>query len=97
MQRMTRTGASSAWEVDAGLVNPVAGGAWTGPAIERLAALEDAIELIKTQRAEAAEKLERLKAQGRIRSAQAQQLLSQKLMLSSMLTMLGEDARAEEE
>ena len=60
-----------------------------GEAIERLGTFEDAVELIEQQLARATAKLDGLKAKGRIRSAQGQQLLAQKLTYSSTLTLLG--------
>lgn len=60
-----------------------------GEAIERLGMFEDAVELIELQLARATEKLDDLKAKGKIRSAQGQQLLAQKLTYSSTLTLLG--------
>lgn len=61
----------------------------TGPAIDRLGAFEDAAELVEQQLARTAAKLDELKAQGRIRSAQGQQLLAQKITYSSVLSLMG--------
>lgn len=61
----------------------------TGEAIERLGMFEDAVELIEQQLARATAKLDDLKTRGKIRSAQGQQLLAQKLTYSSTLTLLG--------
>ena len=61
----------------------------TGDAIDRLGAFEDAVEVVERQLADAAAKLDALKAKGRIRSAQGQQLLAQKLTYSSTLTLMG--------
>ncbi|MEG0374132.1 MAG: hypothetical protein RR672_00745 [Raoultibacter sp.] len=66
----------------------VEAGDCSGPLIERLAAYENMHELIERQYTQAAEKLEALKGQGRIKSSQAQQLLAQKLTYSSMLNLI---------
>ena len=61
----------------------------TGAAIDRLGAFEDAVELVEEQLTRTAAKLDELKAKGRIRSAQGQQLLAQKLAFSSTLSLMG--------
>lgn len=61
---------------------------YAGNAIERLAAFENAIGVVEEQLAAVEPRLEELKAAGRIRGAQAQQLLAQKLTYTSMLHML---------
>ena len=61
------------------------GDAVRGGAIDRLGAFE----VVERQLADAAAKLDALKAKGRIRSAQGQQLLAQKLAYSSTLTLMG--------
>lgn len=63
-------------------------GVCAGAAVERLAAYENMHELVETQYAQAAEKLETFKAQGRLKTSQAQQLLAQKLTYSSMLNLI---------
>lgn len=60
-----------------------------GAAIDRLGAFEDAVEAVERQLAHVASQLDELKSKGRIRSAQGQQLLAQKLAYSSMLTLMG--------
>lgn len=60
-----------------------------GTAIDRLGAFEDAVELVEEQLARTTAKLDELKAKGRIRSAQGQQLLAQKLAFSSTLSLMG--------
>lgn len=65
------------------------GDAVRGDAIDRLGAFEDAVEVVERQLADAAAKLDALKAKGRILSAQGQQLLAQKLAYSSTLTLMG--------
>ena len=60
-----------------------------GAAIDRLGAFEDAVELVEEQLARTTAKLDELKAKGRIRSAQGQQLLAQKLAFSSTLSLMG--------
>ena len=60
-----------------------------GAAIDRLGAFEDAVELIEQQLASVTARLDELKAKGKIRSAQGQQLLAQKLTYSSTLSLLG--------
>ena len=50
---------------------------------------EDAVELVEEQLARTTAKLDELKAKGRIRSAQGQQLLAQKLAFSSTLSLMG--------
>lgn len=60
-----------------------------GAAIERLGAFEDAVEVVEQQLARVTAQLDELKAKGRIRSAQGQQLLAQKLTYGSTLTLLG--------
>lgn len=64
---------------------------YSGAAIERLGAFEDAVEAIEAQLSSIEPRLEELKARGRIRSAEAQQLLAQKLSFRSMLHMMGVD------
>lgn len=61
---------------------------YVGPLVEKLAAYENMHELVERQYKQAAEKLETLKGQGRIKSSQAQQLLTQKLTYASMLNLI---------
>ena len=67
----------------------VEGDAVAGPAIDRLGACVYAVELVDQQLARTSAKLDELKARGRIRSAQGQQLLAQKITYSSVLSLMG--------
>ena len=68
-------------------------GGYAGAAVERLAQYEDALELAEQQWRSASDKLDALKAQGKSRSATAQQLLAQKVTFATMLHAFGvEDA-----
>ena len=67
----------------------IEGDAVAGPAIDRLGAFEDAAELVEQELARTSAKLDELKARGRIRSAQGQQLLAQKITYSSVLSLMG--------
>ena len=88
MERMTIKDGNGNYTVAAALAMED-GGAVRGDAIDRLGAFEDAVEVVERQLADAAAKLDALKAKGRIRSAQGQQLLAQKLAYSSTLTLMG--------
>lgn len=92
MDRLTKKRADGAAVVAGDAVREVKGG-YSGAAIERLAAYEDAVEVVSSQLASIDPRLEELKARGRIRSAEAQQLLAQKLTYSSMLHLMGIDDR----
>lgn len=88
MERITAKDEMGAYSAPAGCVQ-VEGGAVCGDAIDRLGAFEDAVELVERQLADVTAKLDRLKAQGKIRGAQGQQLLAQKLAFSSTLSLMG--------
>ena len=60
---------------------------FTGEAIDRLAGFENAYELLEKQVEEISRKVEALKAQNKIRSAQGQQLVAQKITYSSMFNL----------
>lgn len=60
----------------------------TGPAIDRLAAYEDMHEAVELQYQQAAEKLEKFKAQGNLKSTTAQTLIAQKLTFANMLGLI---------
>ncbi|MGI6104953.1 MAG: hypothetical protein ACOYD7_02020 [Raoultibacter sp.] len=61
---------------------------FAGPAIEALAAYESMYEVLVQQHKNAEEKLEQFKAQGKLKTSTAQQLLAQKLTYSSMLNLI---------
>ena len=88
MERITARADGGAYRASAVSVR-VEGGEAAGAAIDRLGAFEDAVELIEQQLASVTAKLAELKAKGKIRSAQGQQLLAQKLTYSSTLSLLG--------
>lgn len=88
MERMTFKDEEGACAAPAETVQ-VEGGRASGPAIDRLAAFEDAAELVEQQLARTSAKLDELKAAGKLRSATGQQLLAQKLAFSSTLTLMG--------
>lgn len=88
MERMTIKDENGNYTVAAALAVED-GGAVRGDAVDRLGAFEDAVEVVERQLADVAAKLDALKAKGRIRSAQGQQLLAQKLAYSSTLTLMG--------
>lgn len=87
MERITAKDGAGAYCAPARFAQ-VEGDCLRGVAIDRLGAFEDAIELMESQLADVAGKLDRLKAQGKIRGAQGQQLLARKLVLSSTLSLL---------
>lgn len=60
----------------------------TGEAIDRLAAYENMHEAIEQHYEQAAEKLEALKAQGKLKSTTAKTLLAQKITYSSMMNLI---------
>lgn len=60
----------------------------TGSAIDRLAAYEDMHEAVELQYQQAAEKLEKFKAQGNVKSTTAQTLIAQKLTYANMLSLI---------
>lgn len=88
MERMTAKREEGGFEVDASLVE-CGEGTCRGQAIDRLAAYEDMHEMLEVQYRKTAERLETLKAQGKLKTAQAQQLLAQKLTYSGMLGLIG--------
>lgn len=88
MERMTVKDGDGNYTVAAALAT-ADGDAVRGGAIDRLGAFEDAVEVVERQLADATAKLDALKAKGRIRSVQGQQLLAQKLAYSSTLTLMG--------
>ena len=88
MERMTVKQGDGRYVVPAGCVEGVGEDAG-GTAIDRLGAFEDAVELVEEQLTRTTAKLDELKARGRIRSAQGQQLLAQKLAYASTLTLMG--------
>lgn len=88
MDRLTFAMGDGSHVVAADAVSAVPEG-YAGVAIERLAAFEDAVEVVEAQLASIEPRLEELKARGRIRSSEAQQLLAQKLSYRSMLHMMG--------
>ncbi len=85
MERITQVGKEGRRKVAGPAVEALADGGWGGAAIERLAAFEDALELVEQRKREVGERLDALKAQGRLRSSTAQQLLVQKLTFSTIL------------
>lgn len=89
MERMTAKCGDGSYAVALDAIALIEEGGFAGPAVERLAAFENAAEVAQCQLARAAERLDELKAQGRLRSAAAQQLLAQKLTYSTMLHMMG--------
>ena len=88
MERMTAKDGDGNYTVAPALA-AADGAAVRGEAIDRLGAFEDAIEVVKQQLAHVTAQLEELKARGRIRSAQGQQLLAQKLTYASTLSLMG--------
>lgn len=88
MERITAKRGLQGYAASAAAVR-IEGDSAIGCAIDRLGALEDAIELLEGQLARTTEKLDELKAKGRIRSAQGQQLLAQKLTYASTLSLMG--------
>ncbi|MEQ3363669.1 hypothetical protein [Raoultibacter massiliensis] len=88
MERLTAKRDEGGYEVDAGLIE-CGEGTCRGRAIDRLAAYEDMQEMLEAQYEKTAERLEVLKAQGKLKTAQAQQLLAQKLTYSNMLGLIG--------
>ena len=88
MDRMTVKGNDGGYAVAEGMAT-LEDGLVRGVAIDRLGAFEDAVTLIEQQLARTAAQLDELKAKGRIRSAQGQQLLAQKLTYASTLTLMG--------
>lgn len=93
MERMTEKLGGGGYALPAGSVEE-ADGFLSGPAVDRLGAFEDAVGLVEEQLARTSAKLDELKARGRIRTAQGQQLLAQKLTYASVLSLMGvrEDA-----
>ncbi len=89
MARLTTKHEDGTYTVDASEVMRTIEGSYTGSAIERLAAFEDAVEVTELQLASVVEKLEDLKARGSLRTATAQQLLAQKLTYSTTLRLMG--------
>lgn len=89
MDRITSKIEQDRYTAPADTVAAEANGAVGGAAIDRLGAFEDAVEALETQLSSTTKKLDELKAQGKIRSAQGQQLLAQKLAFSSTLTLMG--------
>lgn len=88
MERMTFKSQTQGYAASLETIH-VEGDAVAGPAIDRLGAFEDAAELVEQQLARTTAKLDELKAKGRIRSAQGQQLLAQKIAYSSVLSLMG--------
>lgn len=88
MERITSKIEQGHYSAPADAVAMDASGA-VGAAIDRLGAFEDAVELVEEQLARTAAKLDELKAKGRIRSAQGQQLLAQKLAFANTLSLKG--------
>lgn len=91
MERMTRKRADGAATVAAELVEVCDDGSVGGAAIERLAALEEAIEVVEKQLASTVGRLDELKAAGRARGSSAQQLLAQKVTYATLLHLMGAD------
>ena len=93
MERITQKRDGAAHGVDATASETLPDGGYAGAAVERLAQYEDALELAEQQWRSASDKLDALKAQGKSRSATAQQLLAQKVTFATMLHAFGvEDA-----
>lgn len=90
MERITRKRDDGTYVAPESAVRAEADG-YSGEAIERLAAFENAIEVVEAQIASIEPRLDELKARGRIRGSEAQQLLAQKLACASTLHMLGVD------
>ena len=90
MERLTRKRGDGTYVASESAVRAEADG-YAGEAIERLAAFENAIEVVEAQLASIEPRLDELKARGRIRSSEAQQLLAQKLTYTSTLHMMGVD------
>lgn len=88
MERITAKDGAGAYCAPAGSAQ-MEGDRLRGIAIDRLGTFEDAVELMERQLVDVVGKLDRLKAQGKVRGAQGQQLLAQKLVLSSTLSLLG--------
>lgn len=61
---------------------------YSGRAIERLAAFENAYELLENKVEDLARKVDLLKAQNKINSSQGRQLVAQKITYSSMFNLL---------
>lgn len=88
MQRITEKQPDGTYHVGPSHIEQLSDTAFGGEAIERLAAMENALEVVEQQYESVSKKLEELKAKGKIRSATAQQMLAQKLTYSTMLGMM---------
>jgi hypothetical protein len=84
MERMTKRDPQGEWSISREYL--AEGG--TGPAAERLAALEDLWQDLEQQQEEIAVKLEALRGQGKTKTHQFNELLGKKLTNSYFLTQL---------
>lgn len=91
MERMTEKREDGTAAIEAGLIEARDDGSFGGAAIERLASLEDALEVVEGQLASTVSRLDELKAAGRARGSSAQQLLAQKVTYTTLLHLMGAD------
>lgn len=99
MKRLTTKRPDGSFAVDAAAVRANDDSTAGGAAIDRLGALEDIYEALSARCDELEARIDVLKAQGRARSASAQQLLAQKFAIQSTLSLMAplEDAHGEDE
>ena len=88
MKRLTTKCPDGSFAVEAAAVRANDDGTAGGAAIDRLGAFEDVYEALSARCNELEARIDALKAQGRARSASAQQLLAQKLAIQSTLSLL---------
>lgn len=87
MNRLTRKqGNGSGYQVDIQQIQPLEEG-YAGPAVERLAKLENLWEDLEQKQKEISQKLEQLRGEGRTKSAQFRELMGKKLSNSYVLAL----------
>ena len=87
MERMTKRLEGDLPWVDEGAVQAVEGG-YTGPAVEKLAKLEDLCEMLAAQQVQLSGELETLRRAGKAKSHKFNELLGKKLTNSYFLGLL---------
>lgn len=87
MERLTTQQIDGSYQAPTSSVQ-AAGSAWQGEAIHRLAQFENYFEALRAQQADLAQKLERLRSEGKKSSVQFREMLGNKVMGSQALAML---------
>lgn len=89
IKRMTEKQSDGTYLIYANMLAPINENAFAGPAAERLAAFENAVEIAQNQLAATTAKIDALKASGKARGSSTQQLVAQKLTYATMLHLMG--------